>query len=131
MKAKLKQYIVDFENGKIELDKALELINKIATTKVDRDWLLSYWGSSDIDEFIDIISIKEIDNWVDINDEEALKLIKEILEKLDSITILKNGEALEKRYRKSEGTVSDLVCQQNLTPNEILEELKKDTVIRL
>jgi hypothetical protein len=78
-------------------------------------------------------SLLQAKNWEQIDDEQALSLILEILENTSEDSILKrNGNALEKRYAKSEGTVMDLIFQEDLNnPRLILDKLKINTVISL
>lgn len=79
------------------------------------------------------LSVNPIKNWQTIDDHTAIILIQEMLDNLENDTILdRNGGALEKRYSKTEGTLSDMIFYQDMTNSQdILKELKKDTTIYL
>lgn len=130
---KLKNLVKDYEDNKITSDVALESINKISTTLVDKEWLNSYWNSMSLDEFVELISIPLIEKWSELTDVDSLNLIKEIVEDVTQTAIVKrNMTALEKRYSKPEGTVSDWIFYDDiLDPDEILRLLKKNTSIAL
>ena len=95
----LKKIILDYENRLISPEKALESINAVSNTFVDREWLDSYWNSMSLDEFVRLIAIKSIENWKELSDNDALKLIVEIFDNLtDNAVVSRNMTALEKRY---------------------------------
>lgn len=75
----------------------------------------------------------EIANWKEINDESASALIEEVLNHTTNDELLeRNMTALEKRYKKPTGTISEWIFYDDITDgNKILEWLKKDTIIRL
>lgn len=129
----IKQLIVDFEARKISADFALTEINKLSNQYVDIDWLSSYNGSIDLDKFVSILTISEIDDWKNITDDIAIGLIVEILHNIgDDELIHRNSEALEKRYSKPTGRLYSWIFYENITdPNEILRLLKKSTSIAL
>jgi len=129
----IKNLILQYEKGDKRQFETIESINKIAITKIDEYCLNHYWRADNIDTTVRVLSIDMIDNWEDIDDNDALKLIQEILDNLGDDGILhRNSEALEKRFKKSSGTVIDLIFHSNKgTKEKVLNELKKDTVIRL
>jgi hypothetical protein len=79
------------------------------------------------------VPLEPIDDWQAINDEISITLLEEMLLNLDNDELLeRNGEALEKRYRKPTGTVLEYIFHEAiLTSKDLLTELKKDTVIYL
>ncbi len=86
-----------------------------------------------LDEFVRLNSIKPIENWKELTDNDSLKLIVEIFDNItDSAVVSRNMTALEKRYSKPEGTISNLIFYQDITdPTEILRRLKVNTSIAL
>jgi hypothetical protein len=86
-----------------------------------------------MDEFVELLTLPEIQNWNELTDEESIEIIKEAISFGTSNAVFqRNAEALEKRYRKPEGTLSGFVHQDdNPDPNEILKLLKKDTTFYL
>jgi hypothetical protein len=77
--------------------------------------------------------IESITDWASIDDDRAVLLIKEISANITNDNIVdRNSDALEKRYRKSTGFISDLIFYKDLTDEQvILALLKKDTTIYL
>ncbi|HEY8898636.1 MAG TPA: hypothetical protein VIM79_27595, partial [Niastella sp.] len=92
-----------------------------------------YYSYTCLDDFCENLLTEPITDWANIDDERALTLIKEILADVTKNNILiRNSEALEKRYRKSEGFISGLIFYQDITDEQaILALLKKDTTIYL
>lgn len=129
----IKKLILNFEEGAITSDDVVIKINKISTGKLDTYCLNNYWRAESLNDLVKRISVDPITDWKEIDDNKALFLIKNTIENFsDDGIIRKNSEALEKRYQKPEGTLNQLICYSNHnTPIEILNELKKDTVIRL
>ena len=128
----IKKLILDFENGILNTDLAISEINKISTGNIDEFCLKTYWSAEDIDDFVKRISVEPIENWEKIGDSQALEMIKETIDNIsDSGLLRKNSEALEKRYRKSDGTLLGLICNSNMNAEKILTELKKDNVVYL
>ena len=73
-----------------------------------------------------------IKNWQEIDKPKALSLLEQILLNVNNNVILhRNSEALEKRYGKPSGTVSDYIFHYELSKEEILEKLEKDDTIYL
>ena len=68
-----------------------------------------------------------------LNDEEALFLIKEILNNLTNDNLIdSNTSELEKIYSKPSGTINNFIFYDDISdPNQILNLLKKNTVIIL
>jgi hypothetical protein len=129
----IKKLITDFENGISPIDATLQNINEISSLKIDKDYLANYWRSMDLESFTDILATPEIENWIEIDDEYADKLITEIKMNLTNDAILnRNTTALEKRYKKSTGTISDWIFHNEIMDNKkLLELLKLDTSIKL
>ena len=133
LKSKIKELIIRFENGKETAEKTVENINELSSIKIDEDFLRNYWRSSDLESFSELISTPEIENWTEIDDEYADKLITEILDNLgDDALINRNSTALEKRFKKSTGTISGWIFYDDITDRtKILELLKTNTTIQL
>lgn len=129
----VKKIILDYEDHKISSEIALELINGLSNTPVDRVWLDTYWNSMDLNEFVSLITIAPIENWKEMTDIDSLKLISEILDNtVNSAIMQRNMEALEKRYSKPHGTISDWIFHNDIcNPMEILNLLKINTSIAL
>ncbi len=132
MKQQITAIIERFEEGAITEAVALARLKELTGRDVDGDWLRNYWRSESMEDFVDRLCAEPIRDYQRITDADALALIAEYLQtdspgRRDSIE-----DALDRRYGKSHGTVSDLVFQRGLTePSKILEELKKDTRIYL
>lgn len=126
LKNKIKELIIGFENGKETAEKTAENINELSSVKIDVDFLRDYWRSSDLDSFTKLTSTPEIRNWREIDDEYADKLIAEILDDLGNDALInRNSTALEKRFKKSTGTISDWIFYNDITDRtKILELLK-------
>ncbi len=68
----------------------------------------------------------------EIDDEKAKQLLNEIFENLENDDLIEtNTKALEKKYRKPEGTISDFIFYEDLSINEIMQKLKIDNVTYL
>ncbi|KXX71170.1 hypothetical protein [Flammeovirga sp. SJP92] len=130
---KIKRLIIDFENDKISSEKALIEINKLSNIVVDNFSLQTYNSSMDLEMYVRILTIESIVDWQEIDDKRAIDLINEILESTDDDAVLhRNFEALEKRYSKPTGTLSDWIFHDDITEaNELLLLLKKNTTIIL
>jgi hypothetical protein len=129
----VKKLVQDYEANILTAEQAVEEINKLSVKPVDIEWLMSYWNAIDMDEFVELLTLPEIQNWNELTDEESIEIIKEAISFGTSNAVFqRNAEALEKRYRKPEGTLSGFVHQDdNPDPNEILKLLKKDTTFYL
>lgn len=132
-KAELTKLIAKFENGQISFDSIKTDINELTGKAVDEHTLKTYWTYTSLNEFCDRLLTKPIKDWEKIDDERALSLIKEMLDNTSNDGILeRNGEALEKKYNKITGYVSDLIFHSDMTnENEILINLKKNETIYL
>jgi len=131
-KETLRKIIHNFEKGIINSDDAINQIYTETLIKVDKYRLQNYWRAETIDQFIDSITYDEYKDWESITDEIALKLLGEIIDNPGDDGILNtNSEALEKRYRKPTGTISDLIFNDGYKNKEILSQLKIDTVTYL
>ncbi len=124
--------IENWENGKHNLDKTLNDIYVLTGQQTDEYTLRTYWNYTTLEDFCETFLTEPIKDWETIDDERARKLIKEIFDNLGKDGIVsRNEEALEKKYEKPSGFVSDLIFQQDLEIDRILTELKKDTTIYL
>lgn len=132
-KSELKQIIIDFEDGKFSVEEALSKIQKITGKEIDSYTLENYWQSVSLNDFCDELLSLPIENWREITDSKALELIQEILENIESDTVIcRNSEALEKRYGKEEGFVEDLIFNLDIyIAEEILSKLKENTILYL
>jgi len=125
IKEELKKIIADFEKGRININSALESIYNITSIRLNESRLRNYWRSESVDELIASITYEEYSEWKNLDDKEAMKLLDEIKEYIGNQEILlRNSEALEKRYKKPTGTISDFIFQNDYTNKEILRKLK-------
>lgn len=133
LRRKIRELVIGFENGNESAEKTVENINELSSLKIDVDFLRNYWRSSDLESFVELISTSEIKNWTEIDDEYADNLIAEILDNLGNDALInRNSTALEKRFKKSTGTISDWIFYDNITDRmKILELLKTNTTIQL
>ena len=124
--------IQNLENGGDNISDTLNKIKILTGFETDEYTLRNYWTYTSLAEFCESFLTEPITDWEAIDDKRAIDLIQEIFDNLgkDGI-ILRNEAALEKRYRKPSGFVSDLIFQQDLELDNILIELKKDTTIYL
>ncbi len=127
--SQLKQIIEEYEKGEVSYDQAKTAIFNITGKLIDQHNLDNYWTSEDLETFVRRLTRQPVADWQQIDDGKAIVLIEEILQNVEDTAILDvNGQALEKRYGKPEGTVSDYIFEQNITePEQLLEELRKDT----
>jgi len=130
---KVKAIILSFENKEISLEVALKSILDTTQKVIEEYELLNYWRSESIDDYVNRLIAEPISNWEGINDEKALVLIKEIVDNIGNDTILEvNGQALEKRFSKPTGTISDWIFQDDIVDsNEILKLLKEKSTFLL
>lgn len=131
LEKKIEVIIKKFEAENLSLKETQEKIISLTGKKVDQYSLENYWKGESLEEFVKTICIKKIEDWESIDDERAVALISEIIKNPSSAILSRNGEALEIRYSKPSGTVSDLIFWNDYTPVEILKELKVDTIIKL
>lgn len=132
MEEKLKDLILNYENGTRTTEEVLKEINKIANIEIDSYYLDNYWRSQSLEEFCRYLSTPSYEDISIIDDNLAMEMIKEIVDNVTDVQVFtRNSEALEKKYNKPSGTLSDLIFQEDLDVVEILNRLKKDTVIRL
>lgn len=135
MEDKIRTIIQDYEAKKLEYDTARDALFELTGKKVEQSFLDEYWRSQDLKEVVHMLAMKSLENWQHLSDEDALVLVQEILDNVANDALLqRNCEALEKRFSKPTGTISNLVFypeEEDLTAEKILEKLKKGTVIRL
>jgi hypothetical protein len=126
-----------FEQYEMDFINAQTLIQAIKTTcekDVTKTELDNYFRSEDKENFIQRLLTEKIENWQDLDDTKAVKLIEEILENVatNDAILSRNMTALEKRYQKSTGALSDLIFHKDITNvDEILAFLKKNTATYL
>ena len=130
---RIKQILASFENGKMTGEAAIKQLQDVTGKAVEIACLNSFWESESADAFIQKLLIEPLIDWENIDDNQALELLTEIFENItDDAIIERNSEALEKRYGKPAGFVADKIFQESIEdPNELLQELKKDTTIYL
>jgi hypothetical protein len=132
MKPQVTAIVESFEKEEIEEAVALARIRDVTGREIDGDWLRNYWRSESIEDFVDRLCAEPIRDFERITDADALALIAEYLQtqspgRRDSIET-----ALDRRFGKPTGTVSDLVHQRDLSDaSAILAEMKRDTRIYL
>ena len=132
-KERLKSLIELYESRQLDFLQVQHLINEIAGKTISKEEIENYWTYTSLDNYCDTVLIEPIIDWQDIDDTKALVLIEEILNNTTNDGLLmKNSEALEKRYKKASGFLNDLIFQADINnSNEILKELKKDKTIYL
>ena len=70
--------------------------------------------------------------WKRIDRSIARKMLETIIDNLnDEKVLIEYCDALEKRYRKPQSTITNYIFYGDLTVNEILDKLEKDTVTYL
>lgn len=128
----IKLIIQKYENKEAELSEVMARIKSLTGKDVLQYDLDNYWTSQDLESFCEILATKAIKDWEIIDDSMAIILIREILNnEIDDAIILRNSEALEKRYGKPQGTVENMIFYEELTEEEILIGLKKSNIIQL
>ena len=71
-------------------------------------------------------------DWKSIDDKKAIQMLTEIFDNIDNDDLLfEYMTALETKYRKPEGTISDFIFYDDLTIEQIMVKLKIDTVTYL
>lgn len=127
----IKKLILNYENKKSNLEETIFEVNKISYKNVDTNDLVNYWKNTSLDEFIDQILVKPIEDWEKIDYEKSILLIRDILSNLTNDLIFdRNSEALEKRYSKPKGTLSDWIFIEDISDSfKILKKLKENNVI--
>lgn len=130
---KLRQIINDFENHKLKGQTAISQIQELTGEIIDIGYLSEYWASESLDSFVKKLLIEHITEWTKIDDSRAIELIEEIKRNAsDDAIVLRNSSALEKRYGKPSGTVSEIMFQDDIDDSmKILEELKREKRIFL
>ncbi len=132
MREEVAKIIEAYENGEMDLENAVARLSAVTNKEVTPFQLDSYPSYQSTEDFIGILTFKPIENWEKIDDSLARDLIVEMYVKIESHEVqARNCEALEKRFGKPAGFVRDLIVVQEMDVEDILRELKKDTVIRL
>jgi hypothetical protein len=132
-KEELKAVIKDYESGKENEQLTLEKIKQLTGKDVAGAEIRGYSSYTCLDDFCINLLTEPIADWAGIDDERALLLLREILANVTKDNIVhRNSEALEKRYRKKTGFISDLIFWEDVTDEQaLLALLKKDTTIYL
>ena len=129
---KIKELIQAYEDEKMSFEEIQTEIEKVIGERIEKHLVDNYWRGEDLDNLCRRLAIEPIDNWQELTDAAALKLLEEIYQDVTRDDIIsRNAEALEKRYRKTTGTISDYVFDSELKPKEILKKLKENTVTYL
>ena len=133
MKEEIQNLLIDHSDGKVSFKKLENRIFQLIGKRIDRYEVENYWRSESLDSYVGRLITKPIDHPEQIDDLKAKELIQEILNNLANDPIIeRNSDALERRFGKSEGTMSDLIFDKGISDVEsILMELKKDTIINL
>ena len=133
METEIRNLIERFEREEIAADFVISEIDRLTGRRLDERVLQNYWRAQSLDDFVFTLCTPEMADWRSMSDADAIVLIREVLDNPSDDAILeRNCVALEKRYAKPSGTVSDLVFQDSLNdPEAILARLKVDTTIRL
>ncbi|MEL6445620.1 MAG: hypothetical protein AAF089_14660 [Bacteroidota bacterium] len=128
--AQVAEIVNDFEDGSLSVEDAASRIEIVTGRPVDPNVLRGYWGSESLEELARRLCTEPIQEWADIPEEQALSLIQQILDDpVDDALFARNVAALEKRFRKPSGTLSDLIFHNdNTDPAWILEQIRVDTV---
>ncbi len=121
-----------FESGELPEHNAISQLQELAGRPIDPDWLRNYWRSESTDSFIERLLATKLLDWQSITDSQAEALIAEYLDTSNTARRDTIENAINRRYRKPSGTLSDLVFQRDISePKRILEELKKHTTIAI
>ena len=122
-----------FENGQVDLEQTLKKVAQLTGKEVDKYAICNYWTYTSLDNFCDTLLAEPIVDWHTIDEQAALILIREMMKNTANDRILeRNGEALEKKYRKTTGFVCNLIFHSEYESDiDILDELKKYTTIYL
>ncbi len=134
--ALVKSLIVSYENEEIGYDELYQKLTEVIELKEDKQEFLhsvhTYYGATDLDMFVKCLTIESIKDWHLIDDKKAMELLIAIKNNIcEDDIILRNSSALEKRFRKPSGTISDFIFYNDLTAEQILEKLKIDDVTYL
>ncbi|MDP8033039.1 hypothetical protein QJU43_01880 [Pasteurella atlantica] len=115
----LEDYSEDLPQEKKE--SILEQVNKIAVMHTDIDTLDNYWCSMSLDEFCDSLAIQPIEvgtiSEAEIN--EGLRLIWETEPPEQMYYLEKYTKVIEDYYKRSEGTISDMLFWSNYSEEDI------------
>ncbi|MDP8161744.1 hypothetical protein QJU89_00755 [Pasteurella skyensis] len=109
----------------------LEQVNKVVAVHTDIDALDNYWCSMSLNEFCDSLAIQAIEvgtiSEAEIN--EGLRLIWETEPPEQIYYLEKYTKAIEDYYKRSEGTISDMLFWSNYGEadiNTVINALKSN-----
>jgi hypothetical protein len=124
--------IEQYEAQELDYESACTRLREHTSKKVTQDDLDNYWKSISLESFADELACPPIPNPTKLSRSQSLHLITEALDNTTSHIFTRNSTALEVRYSKPSGFVSDLVFYRDLDcPEKILSELEQNTVIHL
>ncbi|MEM7037335.1 MAG: hypothetical protein AAF570_10170, partial [Bacteroidota bacterium] len=104
----LQDIIQRFEHDQISFDEAKAAILASTGKEVDEYALRNYWRSESLNSFARRLAQSPAE--IPLDDGDVAKLVKELFENLNDDAIVEaNCEALEKRFAKPPGTVSDWI----------------------
>lgn len=129
MEEKFIAIVQAYESGAITYEVAWARIRELTGQEIDRYTLDQYSCSQDVEELARRWCMPPIADWQAIDDTEALRLIREMLDDVCNLAVLeRNWTALEKRYGKPSGTISGLIFHsEKPTAEGILAALRRDT----
>lgn len=106
-KAELINIVQLFENGHANLPTTLSSINQLTGREIEEHEILSYSSYTSLDNFCEALLTDPITNWRETD--ESL-LIREILNnKTNYAILLRNCEALAKKYFKTTAQVKEVI----------------------
>ncbi|MEM9998998.1 MAG: hypothetical protein AAF809_14945 [Bacteroidota bacterium] len=128
--ANVARLISAFEAGQSTAEEAAAEIRALTGKFVDALTVSEYWGAESLESLARRLCTEPLADWATLSDENALALIQQVLDEIgDDAVWARNSEALERRYRKPSGTLSDLIFHEDVTDAaRILEHLRIDTV---
>lgn len=127
MKKAVHEVIESFEKQLILIGDALDRIESITGKRIDADTLENYWRSESIETFVERLCTSSIEDWDEIDDEAAIRLIEEIGNSFGNQAITeRNRDALAKRYGRSSHEINNLL-NTGMDAADILFQLKNES----
>lgn len=125
-KAALKNIVQLFENGQANLPTTLNNINQLTGREIEEHEMLSYSAYTSLDNFCEALLTGPVANWRETDDSS---LIREILDnKTNYAILLRNSEALAKKYSKTTAQVKEVIYSLLFTDElTILQQLDDGT----
>lgn len=129
---RVQRIINSFDRGDLSESYTLTQLKELKGHSVEVDWLRNYWRSESLKDFADRLCALPIQDWQALSIQKVESLIAEYINKASPGRRQIIESAIVRPFRKPSGTLSDLVFEKEITaPKLILEELGKDTTIRL